>query len=57
MKLPWTINIHLIKKKKGRRENKSFPGVGTSGKGRAQGKGNEDDYGGCISYPYMKIEE
>jgi hypothetical protein len=24
--------------------------------GWAQGKGNEDEYGGYISYPYMKIE-
>jgi hypothetical protein len=54
----WTVNIYLIKEKWwAGRKNKYFLGVDTSGRGSAQGKGDEGRYGGCVLYPYMKIEE
>jgi hypothetical protein len=31
--------------------------VSTSNGGWAKGRANEGEYGGCILYPYMKIEE
>jgi hypothetical protein len=37
-----------------RRENKSFPEVGTSGRGDYKERGNEDVYGGCVLCPYIK---
>jgi hypothetical protein len=40
----------------GRRETQVFSGGGHQW-GEAHGKGVESEYGGCILYPYMKIEE
>jgi hypothetical protein len=31
--------------------------VGTSGRQMVQGQGDKGVYGGCILYPYMKMEE
>jgi hypothetical protein len=43
---------------KARGKNKSFPGVGTSGRGAGHKEWvNEGVYGRCVLYPYMKIEE
>jgi hypothetical protein len=43
---------------KGRRVKKSFLEVVTSGRGGKQKKRvNEGEYGRCILYSYMKIEE
>jgi hypothetical protein len=40
MNLPWTINIHLILKNEGQEgKNKTFLGVGTSGKRMGTRKG------------------
>jgi hypothetical protein len=41
---------------KGRRENKSFLEVGTSGRGHKE-RGNEGAYDDYVLYSYMKIEE
>jgi hypothetical protein len=37
--IPWTINIHVILKMKGMRENRSFFGGGTRGKWTGTRKG------------------
>jgi hypothetical protein len=42
---------------KGRRENKSFLGVGTSGKGVDTRKGEMRVYGGGALFSYIKIKE
>jgi hypothetical protein len=38
-------------------KNKSFPGVDNCKGSRHKERENEGEYGTCILYPYMKIEE
>jgi hypothetical protein len=38
-------------------KNRSFLGMSTSGRWVGIKRGNEDEYGGCILYSYMKREE
>jgi hypothetical protein len=48
--LPWDYQYTLNKKKnEGQEENSIFCGH--------KEKGNEGVYGGCVLYPYLKIEE
>jgi hypothetical protein len=52
----WTISICLKGNEGQEGKTGLFLGVGTSGNGNKE-KGNEGEYGGCILYPYVKIEE
>jgi hypothetical protein len=47
----------LLKKRRARGKNRSFLGVGTSGRGGNKKRENEGEYGGRILYLYMKIEK
>jgi hypothetical protein len=59
VKLPWTINKHLILNKNDGHEGKInlFQGWVPVGGSWAQRKGNEGVHGGCILYLDTKIEE
>jgi hypothetical protein len=58
LKPPWTINIHLILKNEGQegKINLFLRWLPVGGDGHKE-RGNEDEYGGCVLYPYLKIEE
>jgi hypothetical protein len=57
-KPPWTFDTHLIFKNEGQEGKINlFQGWVSVGGGEHKKRGNESVYGGCVLYPYMKIEE
>jgi hypothetical protein len=53
----WTKNVHLKKRRAGGKKEVFSGGEYQGEVGGHKERGNEDEYGGYVLYPYIKIEE